>query len=63
MTVDSALLQRVVDGHLLWDELVLSFRVDFRENPEFFNRDFWVMLYNSEPAFMEPYLADPAPSF
>ena len=63
MTLPANLLQQVIDGAVSWDEAVLSFRIRFKENPEFFNRDFWVMLYNSTETFLDAYLADPEPSF
>ncbi len=63
MTMSSSLLQQAVDGAISWDELALSFRVRFAENPEFFNQDFWVMLYNNEMEFLAAYLRDPAPKF
>ncbi|MEM7199703.1 MAG: MBL fold metallo-hydrolase [Planctomycetota bacterium] len=63
MQIPPSMLQLAVDGAITWDELALSFRVRFRENPEFFNRDFWVMLYNPDSVFLGPYLADPSPRF
>ena len=63
LTLPASILQRAVDGEICWDEVAISFRVRFAENPEFFNRDFWVMLYNSSPQFLSAYLADPAPKF
>lgn len=63
MTLPASILQRAVDGEVCWDEVAISFRVRFAENPEFFNRDFWVMLYNPTEAFLDEYLATPSPKF
>lgn len=63
VTLPAGLLHRAIDGDLTFDEVMLSFRVRFAENPEFFNRDFWVMLYNADEEFLASYLADPAPKF
>lgn len=57
------ILQRVVDDEICWDEVCISFRPRFRENPTFFNQDFWAMLYNSSPAFLDEYLHHPNPKF
>jgi UDP-MurNAc hydroxylase len=63
MTLPAGILQRAVDGDICWDEVCISFRVRFRENPEYFNQHFWAMLYNSSRAFLDEYLADPAPKY
>jgi UDP-MurNAc hydroxylase len=63
MTVPTSMLQHAIDGGVSWDELAISFRMRFKENPEFFNRDFWVMLYNNDEPFLRSYLAEPAPRF
>jgi UDP-MurNAc hydroxylase len=59
----ASILQRVLDGEICWDEVVISFRVRFAENPERFHQDFWAMLYNNTPAFLDEYLNNPAPKF
>ena len=63
MKMPACVLQEVIDGKICWDEVAISFRVAFEENPEFFNRDFWVMLYNNTRAFLDEFLANPNPKF
>lgn len=63
MTIPASMLQQAIDGEVCWDELAISFRMRFKENPMVFNRDLWVMLYNNEEDFLGAYLADPAPKF
>lgn len=63
MALPASILQRVIDAEICWDEVVISFRVRFAENPEFFNQDFWAMLYNNTDAFLDEYLSNPDPKF
>ena len=63
MTLPAEVLQQAIDGEICWDEVAISFRVRFAENPEFFNRDFWVMLYNNTKPFLDEYLANPDPKY
>lgn len=63
MTLPAPVLQMVIDDEICWDEVVISFRVRFAENPEFFNQDFWAMLYNNTAAFLDEYLANVEPRF
>lgn len=62
-TLPAGMLQRVLDDEICWDTVAISFRCRFRENPEFFNQDFWAMLYNPTDAFLSEYLSNPAPKF
>ncbi len=65
MTVPDTILQQLVDGDVSWDEALISFRLWFDENPEFFNEPFWAMLYSPGPEFMQEYLRfdrPPAPA-
>lgn len=57
ITMPASILQRAVDDDICWDEVAISFRCRFAENPEFFNQAFWVMLYNSSPTFLDEYLS------
>ena len=63
MTLPAGILQRVLDDQICWDEVCISFRVQFRENPEYFNQDFWAMLYNNSRAFLDEYLGNPDPKY
>jgi UDP-MurNAc hydroxylase len=63
LALPASILQRVIDGEICWDEVAISFRVRFAENPERFNQDFWAMLYNNTPAFLDEYLGNPEPKF
>ena len=63
MTLPAPMLQLALDGAVCWDELAISFRMEFKENPMQFNRDLWVMLYNNEEQFLGDYLANPSPKF
>ncbi|MBK8975805.1 MAG: MBL fold metallo-hydrolase [Planctomycetes bacterium] len=63
ITLPASILQRAVDGEICWDEVAISFRCRFAENPEGFNQDFWAMLYNPSEAFLSEYLANPEPKF
>jgi UDP-MurNAc hydroxylase len=63
LTLPASILQRAIDGAICWDEVAISFRVHFAENPERFNQDFWAMLYNNTPAFLDEYLGNPEPKF
>jgi len=63
MKLPATVLQSVLDDRVCWDEVAISFRVAFEENPEFFNRDFWVMLYNNTKPFLTEFLANPSPKF
>ena len=60
-TLPASMLQQVIDDEICWDEVAISFRCHFAENPEFFNADFWAMLYNSTERFLGEYLANPDP--
>ncbi|MEO0478519.1 MAG: MBL fold metallo-hydrolase [Planctomycetota bacterium] len=63
ISVPTSILQRVLDDEICWDEVVISFRCRFAENPEFFNEDFWAMLYNSTSKFLESYLHQTTPKY
>src|SRR5690606_38070169 len=63
ITLPAGILQRVVDDEICWDEVCISFRPRFRENPEFFNQAFWAMLYNPSRGFLDEFLANPEPKF
>ena len=63
MTLPATVLQQVLDDAICWDEVAISFRVRFEENPEFFNLHFWVMLYNNTKPFLDEFLANPNPKF
>jgi UDP-MurNAc hydroxylase len=62
-TLPAGILQQVLDDEICWDTVAISFRCRFEENPEFFNQDFWAMLYNPTPAFLDEYLANPDPQY
>jgi UDP-MurNAc hydroxylase len=62
-TLPAGVLQQVLDDAICWDAVAISFRCRFRENPEFFNQDFWAMLYNPTQAFLDEYLANPNPQY
>lgn len=62
-TLPAGILQQVIDDEICWDTVAISFRCRFRENPEFFNQDFWAMLYNPRAEFLGEYLANPEPKF
>lgn len=54
--IPGAILQQLIDGDVIWDEALISFRIRFAENPEFFNEPFWAMLYSPGPEFMREYI-------
>ena len=62
-TLPASVLQQVIDDEICWDTVAISFRCRFEENPEFFNQDFWAMLYNPSDTFLSEYLANPAPKY
>jgi len=65
VTIPGGILQRLLDDEIVWDEALISFRLRFAENPEFFNEPFWLMLYAPGESLVREYfeLARPlAPS-
>jgi len=56
MEMPGTILQQLIDGDVIWDEALISFRIRFAENPEFFNEPFWAMLYSPCPEFMREYI-------
>lgn len=56
MEIPGTILQQLIDGDVIWDEALISFRIRFAENPEFFNEPFWAMLYSPGPEFMREYI-------
>lgn len=57
MQLPTQVLQLLVDGAVCWDEALISFRLSFAENPEFFNEAFWTMLYAPGREFMTEYIS------
>ena len=57
--IPSPMLDAVLAGRVTWDEILISFRLWFRESPPNYNEAWWALLHSSNRLDPETYLSKP----